>query len=437
MQAEQRITVTVSTPQLASTERSLAEMTREYEAVRAFSDYLCAPLEPEDMCLQSMPEASPVKWHLAHATWFFETFVLKAARPGYRPFSPNFEYMFNSYYNGVGPQYARPDRGKISRPTVQETLSYRAYVDEHMHSLLSQDGFPPELMPVLEIGLHHEQQHQELLVTDLKHPFSLNPLFPVYRPSKPANGHTVQPLRWASFDEGIYEIGHDGPGFSYDCETPRHKRYLHAFELADRLVTCGEYLAFMEDGAYTRHEHWLSDGFAAVKANGWRAPLYWYERDGEWLHYTLGGLRPVDHDEPVCHVSFYEAEAFARWSGKRLPTEAEWEVAAAQQGLPEGNFVEEDAFHPMPARDMAPANGIRQLFGDAWEWTRSAFEPYPGYQTLPGALGEYNGKFMCDQYVLRGGSCATSRSHIRATYRNFFPAAARWQFSGIRLAQDG
>ena len=403
-----------------------------FEAVRAFSNYLVEPLEIEDYGLQSMPEASPAKWHLAHTTWFFETFVLKHHAPGYEPVHPVFAYLFNSYYNGVGPQFLRPHRGFLSRPTVREVHEYRAQVDEAMRSLLARSE-EPSLLALIDLGLHHEQQHQELLLTDLKHGLSLNPLFPVYRPARDAGNNRETGMNWVSFEEGLHEIGHDSAAFSYDNEGPRHKAYLHPFALADRLVTNAEYMAFMDDGGYERPDHWLSEGFVTMQEQGWTAPLYWHWIDGAWQHFTLAGLQPVDPHAPVCHISHFEADAYANWAGHRLPTEFEWEVAA--RGIPiAGNFVEEGHFHPVPAGE--PDGRLRQLFGDAWEWTRSAYLPYPGYRAEPGALGEYNGKFMSNQMVLRGGSCATSVSHIRASYRNFFPSAARWQFTGIRLAKD-
>jgi len=420
-----------------------ATIRTRFDAVRQFSAWLCEPLEVEDYGLQTMPEASPAKWHLAHCTWFFETFVLKYHAIGYRPAHPAFEYLFNSYYNGVGPQFLRPHRGYLSRPTVREVYAYRAQVDDAMRALLGQSG-EPGVLELVELGLHHEQQHQELLLTDLKHGLSMNPLFPAYRPATLEDSHHT-PANWVAFGEGIRDIGHDSPAFHYDNEAPRHKAYLHPYALAARLVTNAEYAAFIEDGGYGRPDHWLSEGWAAVQTEGWRAPLYWQQSDGQWLHFTLAGLRPVDPHAPVCHVSHFEADAYAHWAGHRLATEFEWEAAAAAEPIA-GNFVEEGRFQPICAntgantcadtRADAPGGGLRQLYGDVWEWTRSAYLPYPGYRAEPGALGEYNGKFMSNQMVLRGGSCATSVSHIRATYRNFFPSSARWQFTGIRLAKD-
>jgi len=422
---------TVASPPGPSTRPSGATLLDRYRAVRGASEALAQGLAPEDMVPQSMADASPTKWHLAHTTWFFETFVLAPAMRDYRSPDPQFAYLFNSYYNAVGAQYHRPHRGLVTRPTVAEVHRYRSLVDDQMVELLEVgDGVPHD---VVELGLNHEQQHQELIVTDLKHLFSHNPLFPAYRARKSVPASASPSLGWAAVEPGVHEIGHHGVGFAFDNEGPRHKVYLNAFTLASRLVTCGEYRAFMEDGGYERPELWLSDGWATVRQQSWRAPLYWIERDGEWLHYTLGGVRSVEDAEPVCHVSYFEADAYARWAGARLPTEAEWEVAASDAPV-SGNLVEEGHFHPIAASDLA--GGLGQVFGDVWEWTQSAYLAYPGYRPAPGALGEYNGKFMCNQFVLRGGSCATPRSHLRATYRNFFPPSARWQFSGIRLAAD-
>jgi ergothioneine biosynthesis protein EgtB len=412
-------------------------LSERYRRVRSFSETLCETLVAEDYVIQSMPDVSPTKWHLAHTSWFFETFVLGPAVPGYRPFHPDFSYLFNSYYNAVGQRHCRPKRGLVSRPTVEETYRYREYVDQHMLELL--EGADAvrllDLAPVVTLGLNHEQQHQELMLTDIKHVFTMNPLRPVYRERIAAAGQAeAPPLQWVSFSEGVYWIGHQGEGFSFDNEGPRHREFLGPFALASRLVTNGEYLAFMEDGGYERPEFWLSAGWSTLQEQGWKAPFYWERHDGRWMMMTLSGMRPVEASEPVCHVSYFEADAYAQWAGARLPTEAEWEVAAA--GVPlEGNFVESGSYHPLPA-SITTDGELTQMFGDVWEWTRSAYSPYPGYKPVPGALGEYNGKFMCNQYVLRGGSCATSGSHIRRTYRNFFPPDACWQFSGIRLAND-
>ena len=413
-------------------------LTQSYKAVRDFSFFLSAPLETEDFVIQSMPDVSPTKWHLAHTSWFFETFVLSKAVEEYKSPSPQYAYLFNSYYIQAGERHLRPKRGLISRPTVRETFEYRRHVDEHMMRFFAEASEKEwkELAPSIEIGIHHEQQHQELIVTDIKHVFSENPLRPVY--SGGAEGKSslaAVPNKWVPFDGGIYTIGHheDG-GFGYDNEYPSHKTYLEPFKINSRLVTNREYMEFMDDGGYENGALWLSEGWAKIQATGWNAPYYW-EKDGDkWRYFTLSGMRDVDPDEPVCHVSYFEADAFARWAGARLPTEAEWEVAAGDIPM-EGNFVEEKAFHPVPA--SASGKGpLIQMYGDVWEWTQSAYTSYPGFKTLPGALGEYNGKFMCNQFVLRGGSCATSGTHIRKTYRNFFPPDARWQFMGIRLASN-
>jgi ergothioneine biosynthesis protein EgtB len=411
-----------------------------YQAVRGFTKRLCEPLAVEDYVIQSMPDVSPTKWHLAHTSWFFETFLLTPSLPGYEPFHPQFSYLFNSYYHAVGERHCRPRRGLLSRPTVEEVYQYRAHVDRAMLGLLcGREEALADLAPLVEIGLHHEQQHQELLLTDIKHVFAANPLKPVYR-ERAHEPHSAPATQdWLSYPGGVCEIGHSGSGFAFDNETPRHRVLLEPFQLASRLVTNDEYRGFIEDGGYRRPELWLSDGWSAVQTEQWDAPLYWELQDGRWCLMTLAGMREVDPAEPVCHVSFYEADAFATWAGARLPGEAEWEIAAAAAPI-EGNFADDGRLHPLPhpegTRPGTPSNSPGQLFGDVWEWTSSAYRPYPGFRPLPGALGEYNGKFMCSQMVLRGGSCATPRSHIRATYRNFFPPGARWQFSGLRLARD-
>jgi ergothioneine biosynthesis protein EgtB len=405
-----------------------------YQSVRRFSEYLCEPLVTEDYVVQSMPDVSPTKWHLAHVSWFFETFLLFPAIPGYRSLHPQYAYLFNSYYNTLGERHCRPKRGLISRPTVEETYQYRKYVDEQVLELLEKldEERLMQFAPIITLGFHHEQQHQELMLTDLKHVLSCNPLSPIYRASPYANTSNVQNLEWIIFPEGIYWIGHEGEGFVFDNEVPRHREFLQPFQLASRLVTNGEYLEFIEDGGYQNPLLWLSEGWNTVRAEEWQAPLYWEKHDEHWQVMTLSGMREVAKAEPVCHVSYFEADAYARWAGARLPTEAEWEVAA--QGVPvEGNFVESGLYHPAP---LNTASGkLAQMYGDVWEWTQSSYSPYPGFQPGPGAIGEYNGKFMCNQYVLRGGSCATSVSHIRPTYRNFFPANAQWQFMGMRLAK--
>ncbi|HEY8554350.1 MAG TPA: ergothioneine biosynthesis protein EgtB [Burkholderiales bacterium] len=410
------------------------DLCASYREVRSATESLCRPLAVEDYCIQSMPDVSPPKWHLAHTSWFFETFLLKPYVPGYREFHPQYEYLFNSYYQAVGTPYPRPQRGLLSRPTVQEIYRYRAHVDAAMERLFA-DPPPPHAEAIAArtvLGLHHEQQHQELLLTDIKHIFAINPLKPPYAECPEAPRARPAPLGWHAHPGGVVEIGHAGEGFAFDNEAPRHRVYLRPFALASRLVTNGEYLEFMEAGGYERPELWLADGWNEARAQQWRAPLYWERRDGRWWTYTLGGMRPVREDEPVCHVSYYEADAYARWVGKRLPSEAEWEVVAADLPVT-GNFSDRGLLHPTPAAAGAmPA----QMYGDVWEWTASDYAPYPGYRPASGALGEYNGKFMCNQRVLRGGSCASPGSHLRPTYRNFFYAGTRWQFSGIRLAAD-
>jgi ergothioneine biosynthesis protein EgtB len=412
-----------------------ASRSERYLSIRAATLALATPLSAEDCAIQSMPDASPVKWHLAHTTWFFETFVLAPREPGYRVFDPSYRFLFNSYYNAVGDRHPRPERGLLSRPGLEEVLAYRSHVDEAMLGFLDGEGPPSEAGALIELGLNHEQQHQELILTDVKHLLSRNPAKPAYQKQWPLTPIRARERGWISFDAGLHEIGHAGPGFCFDNETPRHRVWLDAFRIATHPVTHGDYIEFIEDGGYRRPELWLSAGWDAVTARGWQSPLYWECRDGRWHSFTLHGEAPVDPQTPVCHLSFYEAEAFARWAKERLPTEAEWEVAA--RGAPlAGNFLESGALHPLALRE-APADGTpAQIFGDVWEWTRSDYGPYPGFRPAAGAVGEYNGKFMCGQYVLRGGSCATPSSHVRASYRNFFPPDARWQFSGLRLARD-
>jgi ergothioneine biosynthesis protein EgtB len=419
-----------------------------FHQIRDFTNSLCAGLEPEDYVVQSIPDVSPTKWHLAHTTWFFETFILKKFSPGYRSEIPQYAYLFNSYYNAAGDMHRRDLRGLISRPTVREAQRYRASIDSHIDNLLStaEEKLPDEIEPILILGMHHEQQHQELLVTDIKHVFAQNPLYPVFREDRarlPGSPETSRdgfprprdPYHFLDFEETIATIGHDGRGFAYDNEEPQHRALVPAFSLASRPITNGEYLAFIEDNGYTRPEFWLSLGWMTVNEQRWQAPLYWTKRDGVWWNFTLSGFRPVDESEPVTHVSYFEADAYANWAGARLPTEFEWERAALDCPI-EGNFVEDEKFHPRALSTSGNDRRLHQMFGNVWEWTRSAYSPYPGYRAVPGALGEYNGKFMCNQYVLRGGSCATSRSHIRRTYRNFFQPEKRWQFTGIRLARD-
>jgi ergothioneine biosynthesis protein EgtB len=414
-----------------------------YQSVRRFTEQLCAGLEPEDFVVQSMGDVSPTKWHLAHTSWFFENFILLPHKPGYAPLDPVYHFLFNSYYVQAGERHCRAQRGYISRPTVREVFTYRAHVDEQMMELIDRadDAGLERILDLLELGLHHEQQHQELMLTDIKHVFSVNPIRPVYRArarAKASARASLEPMRFVEFDAGLHEIGHSGPGFCYDNETPRHREFVEPFAFAARLVTNGEYLDFMAADGYMRAELWLSAGWDAVQKNQWREPFYWEQRDGRWHMFTLSGMRPVAENEPVCHISYFEADAYARWAGARLPTEAEWEVAAQGQPI-KGNFVEDENFHPTAAAPKLPNSQtprLSQLYGDVWEWTRSQYSPYPGYQPAAGAVGEYNGKWMCNQFVLRGGSCATSLSHIRPTYRNFFAPDATWQFMGIRLAKD-
>jgi ergothioneine biosynthesis protein EgtB len=375
-----------------------------------------------------MPDASPTKWHLAHTTWFFETFLLRPQQESYRVFDPAYEYLFNSYYEAVGPRHPRPQRGLLTRPGVGEILAYRRHVSTAMAELI---GSGTADVSLVELGLHHEQQHQELILMDIKHMLSMNPLFPAYAPETAAPAATTPALGWIDFEGGLVEIGHGGDGFAFDNEGPRHRAWVDPFALATRLATCGEYAAFIADGGYRRPEFWLSAGWDCVKQHDWQAPLYWHSDDDDWNLFTLSGLRPMRPHEPVCHVSFYEAAAFAKWAGKRLPREAERELAVAEATLA-GNMLEDGVLHPAPAH----GEGLVQMIGDVWEWTASPYVAYPGYREAPGAIGEYNGKFMANQMVLRGGCAATPRDHIRSTYRNFFPTDARWMFGGIRLAED-
>ena len=405
-----------------------------YRDVRDFSKLLTRDLEAEDCVVQSMPDVSPSKWHLAHTTWFFETFVLKKFVAGYVPAIPEYAFLFNSYYNAAGTMHRRDLRGLISRPTVAESSRYRENIDRQIEDLIgsASDDLLDEIESIITLGIHHEQQHQELLVTDIKHVFAQNPLHPVFRKRTEENTQSPPQMSFIDFDETMANIGFHGNGFSYDNEGPQHRVFVPKFSLGSRLITCGEYQCFIEAGGYQRPEFWLSLGWMTVNEQHWEAPLDWEKRDGIWWHFTLSGFRPINENEPVTHVSYFEADAFANFSGARLPTEFEWERVAQNETI-EGNFVESERFHPAPATE---ANGLTQMFGDVWEWTRSAYSPYPGYRAVPGALGEYNGKFMCNQYVLRGGSCATSQSHVRVTYRNFFQPEKRWQFTGIRLARD-
>ncbi len=405
-----------------------------YDQIRTQSQRLAEPLSAEDACVQSMPDASPAKWHLAHTTWFFETFVLESALPDYPRFDNNYRVLFNSYYNAVGEQYSRPDRGLLTRPAFATILEYRAHVDRHMRTLLDR-GLDHDTAAVVEVGLHHEQQHQELLLTDLLHLFAQNPLHPEYRPSVPLSmpQKSKRANRWHAFEGGIYPIGHAGNGFAFDCEGPLHEVLIRPFELADTPVTVGQWIQFMEDGGYQNPLHWLSDGWAYVQKEKWQAPLYWQQKEGEWWTMTLHGFQPVNPEASVSHVSYFEADAYARWAGHRLPTEFGWETAVADVPI-NGHFADKKQFRPLP--DLTDHEGARHLFGSVWEWTASPYTAYPGFRPKEGAVAEYNGKFMSGQIVLRGGSCVTPLDHIRPTYRNFFYPHQRWQFSGLRLARD-
>jgi ergothioneine biosynthesis protein EgtB len=380
-----------------------------------------------------MPDASPVKWHLAHTTWFFEQFLLTPFLQGYRPFDAQYDFLFNSYYEAVGPRHSRPARGLLSRPTVAEVCRYRTHVDAQMLRLLQTRGCDARIRSRLELGINHEQQHQELILTDLKHAYSLNPLRPAYGSRVPANAGEARPLRFIGFNPGICEIGAAGDAFHFDNEAPRHSALVAPFALADRLITNAEYREFIDDGGYHRAELWLSDGWAHAQQHRWERPLYWSDDDD--AEFTLAGMQPLAPHAPVCHLSYYEADAYARWAGMRLPTEFEWEVAAAQCAV-DGNLLDSGRLHPAALSTHGPASSPAQMFGDTWEWTASPYMPYPGFRPLAGALGEYNGKFMCNQMVLRGGSCFTPADHVRATYRNFFYPTARGQVSGLRLARD-
>lgn len=421
-----------------------AALVEDFRRTRALSEALARPLTAEDQVVQSMPDASPTKWHLAHTTWFFETFLLVPFLPAWRVFDERWGFLFNSYYEAVGARHPRPQRGLLTRPSVAEIAGYRAAVNAAMLDLLETEaGGHDQVVALTRLGINHEQQHQELLLTDILHAFSCNPLRPAYLPAPATAPGNPRATGWVSLPGGLREIGHDGlDSFAFDNEGPRHTVYLRPFRLADRPVTNSEWCAFIADGGYQRAELWLSDGWAAVQADGWQAPLYWQEcKDGSRRMMTLSGLNELDPAAPVCHVSYYEADAFARWAGKRLPTEAEWEFAA--RGLPvRGNMLDMEAPHRRSLRPLAaseavmPAAGLQQMYGDVWEWTQSAYVAYPGFRPASGAVGEYNGKFMCSQMVLRGGSCVTPEGHVRASYRNFFYPHQRWQFAGLRLAED-
>lgn len=412
--------------------RSSVALAAHYQRIRSRTCQLTADLAIEDQVAQSMPDASPTKWHLAHTSWFFEQFLLKPQLPDYRPFHPRFEYLFNSYYQSVGPMHQRPQRGLLTRPTVAQVLDYRSHVDAHMAQLLAQAGEDQSLLARVVLGLNHEQQHQELILTDIKHLFSRNPLMPAYRTHLTAlpSQQSAPSLAFIACPGGVQEIGATGDDFCFDNETPRHQVLLQPHALADRLVSNGEYLDFIRDGGYSRSQLWLSDGWALRCEQDWQRPLYWLESLEE--QFTLNGVQAISPADPVSHLSFYEADAFARWAGARLPTESEWEHAAHQLPL-NGNLLDTDALQTLPASTQP---GLKQMFGDVWEWTGSAYDAYPGFRPGGGALGEYNGKFMCSQLVLRGGSCLTPADHIRASYRNFFYPQARWQCTGLRLARD-
>jgi ergothioneine biosynthesis protein EgtB len=406
----------------------------DYIEVRRHTLALAEPLSEEDCCVQSMPDASPLKWHMAHTTWFFETFILERFESDFRPHHPAFRVLFNSYYNGVGEKYPRPQRGLLTRPSLAEVKAYRRNVDRRIAQVLPrlmQSSFAGEIAALLELGLQHEKQHQELMLTDVKHLLSMNPLNPAYSTAMLETGGRAAPLHWKTFHAGVVEVGHEGNGFCFDNETPRHRQFVEEFSMATRLVTNGEFLSFIEAGGYDNPALWLSEGWDWIRTNQLAHPLYWQQSDSGWREFTLHGLNMLDPHRPAVHISYFEADAYARWAEARLPTEAEWECAAC--GMRDGGAAR--GFHPSAASDAA-RSALTQLFGAAWQWTSSSYAPYPGYVAAAGAIGEYNGKFMVNQYVLRGSSCATPSRHTRATYRNFFPAGARWQFTGIRLAKS-
>lgn len=427
-------TVTKASNEMTITNKK--SLIHRFENVRRFTEKLCEPLETDDFVIQSMPDVSPTKWHLGHTSWFFEAFVLQKALKSYKSPHSLYTYLFNSYYVQIGERWFREQRGLLSRPTVKDIFVYRKFVEDNVKEFLESCDEKQfnDYAPIIEIGLNHEQQHQELLLTDLKHVLSINPLNPVYSKREAEGDKKIKPITWIEYEGGLFEIGNSGNEFCYDNESPRHKEYVQPFLIADRLVTNGEYIEFIESDGYQNTPLWLSNGWTTVEEKEWKAPFYWEKKDGEWWNFTLNGFKKVNPDEPVCHVSYFEADAYATWKDARLPTEAEWELAVNE--IPcEGNFVENENYHPIPVH-KTDDNGLQQVFGDVWEWTGSSYLPYPGFKPLPGALGEYNGKFMSGQMVLRGGSCATSKSHIRKTYRNFFYPPDRWQFMGFRLVKD-
>ncbi|WP_299821693.1 ergothioneine biosynthesis protein EgtB [uncultured Pontibacter sp.] len=416
---------------LAAATQNIAQ---QFTQIRAQTEKICRPLEPEDTVVQPMVDVSPPKWHMAHTSWFFEEFLLKPHLPGYKAFHPKYGYLFNSYYNSVGSRVLRDQRGTLTRPPLRDIYTFRQHIDEHMQQLLQSidEAKLSELMPVLQLGLQHEQQHQELLLTDIKFILSTNPLVPTYTPLPASMPSTATKANFIEVPGGVYTIGYQGNDFCFDNELGVHEVLLDDFTIMNRLVTNGEYLEFMQDNGYLDFRHWLDEGLALVKKDNLQAPLYWLQQNGEWHRFTLHGLQKVNLNEPVTHLSFYEADAYANWAGKRLLTEFEWEAAAQVYPPAKGNFVESNVLEPTAAAPQKA--GVQQLYGDAWEWTYSAYHPYPGFRKAPGAIGEYNGKFMLNQMVLRGGSCATPESHMRPTYRNFFHPDKRWQYNGIRLA---
>lgn len=414
---------------------SIAE---RFAEIRGVTMKLIEPLETEDFIIQSHEDVSPAKWHIAHTTWFFERMILKEFKSNYVEFNPAFDFLFNSYYNTIGPYQPRHQRGVLSRPTVNQVIEYRNYVDQQVYNLLDESASETkkEIEALIYMGLQHEQQHQELILMDIKYNFFVNPLFPTYAQTEKRPLSKQQESQFVEFDGGLVEIGHDGNGFAFDNESPRHKVWLEPFKLATKPVTNGEFLEFINSGGYEKPEYWLSDGWSIVKDYNWKAPLYWLkDTEEKWQIFTLAGIQDLELDEPVSHISFYEADAFSRWKGKRLPTEAEWEYASQSVAI-RGNTMDDGVYHPVANCDDLQSSSLSKMFGDVWEWTASAYSPYPGSKPLEGALGEYNAKFMCNQMILRGGSCATPVNHIRETYRNFFPPEKRWQFSGFRLAED-